>query len=174
MDIDDVLEHRSVMDTSIDDHHSSGLLATGSFGFGHTSIPPSPRSHEIYSTRIPPSPGRYPPEIRLNDGDGSIDTMSFDTVPSPKFISQSDSNLNRLSYFNQSHSRIHDGDDSSLGSQDSRVDDDEAEIYELHSDTGEDTDLFVSPLDRVLNDEDLDPVSKSSNTASSKTYSKML
>ena len=107
---------------------------------------------------IPTFRQNYPPEIRLNDGDGSIDTMSFDTTPSPKFISQSGTSLNRLSYFDQSHSRIHDDDDSSLA--ESHVDDDEEPyMYEFQSENGDDTDFFVSSLDKVLDDEDYDLVS---------------
>ena len=162
VDIDDVLERRSsVFDTSIDSHHGNSLLATASHPQNNknsASFRPSPRSHRKNCMEIPPSPRNYPPEICLNDGEGSIDTMSFDTVPSPKFISQSESRLNRLSYFNQSHSRIQDDDDSSLA--ESRVDDDEEPyIYEIHSENGDDTDLYVSPLDKVLDDEDFDLVS---------------
>ena len=154
MDIDDVLERRSsVIDTSFDGHHSNSLLTTTSSSFD----PHMSTSHQN-NLSIPPS-RTYPPEIRLNDGEGSIDTMSFDNLPSPKFISQSESSLNRLSYFNQSHSRLHDGDDFSLVSQDSRVDDDEPDNYEIHSEIGDNMDLYVSPLDKVLDNEDFDLVS---------------
>ena len=85
--------------------------------------------------------------------------MRFDNQSSPKFISQSESSLNRLSYLNQSHSRIHDGDDFSLTSQDSRVDEDDMEIFDTHSEIGDNLDMYVDPLNRVLDDEEFDLVS---------------
>ena len=85
--------------------------------------------------------------------------MSFDNQPSPKFLSQSDSRLNRLSYLDQSHSRIHDGDDFSLASEDSRIDEDDTEIFDMHSEFGDSYDLYVSPLNRVLDDEEYSLVS---------------
>ena len=174
VNIEDVLERRpAVNDTSLDDyhhldHHGSTLLTTANNSLnshvsaprhGISSIPPSPRTQKIKSSPALSSSRRYPPEIRLNDGEGSIESMRFDNQSSPKFISQSESSLNRLSYLNQSHSRIHDGDDFSLTSQDSRVDEDDMEIFDTHSEIGDNLDMYVGPLNRVLDDEEFDLVS---------------
>lgn len=101
-----------------------------------TSSPKSLSSHRNSSL--------HPPvEIRINDGNGSIETMSVDSHSSPKIM-----NILRNRHDRSVRGSMIESDDD----EDDDIDDDDEEqdTLEISSEVGDHTDLYVSPLDRVL------------------------
>ena len=193
VDIDDVLERRSSLVSANINFINSKNSSLGSHNNGYksnsstlTNQKPSykPRRsvQNVFnnhsrtqsntlasgSTLSVRSDNRYPPEIRINDGEGSIDTMSIETPSSPNFVSQSRKSFVHQSYarskrFNQSAQRNKYSPTSKYSDSDDDDNDDyddETEIFETHSEMGDNSEFYVSPLDRVLDKEEVDEYSE--------------
>ena len=168
VNIDDVLENRShnVGDKTYDSNHStltnqsirsrSSVSTLTNQRTKKDSLSKYSDASTTSSKRGRRGPGiRAPVEILINDGEGSIDTLSnssFNTAMSSP-VNQLRSNsrnkvrpmLNQRSY---SHRQMYDSD------EDDDIDDDHAQSFEINSETEENSDLYVSPLDKVLDEED--------------------
>ncbi|XP_052222739.1 uncharacterized protein LOC127838790 isoform X2 [Dreissena polymorpha] len=131
----------------------------------------SPRMSGTLSSR---RNGKYKPpvQILINDGDGSIDTLSLESPSSPRFLHKPNfgSNQSRalrrpkkggfgnLSVSRSStsfHQQNSDTDDD-IGAEDDDDTDDypNTRSFDKYSFSGENTDKFVSPLDHILDQED--------------------
>ncbi|XP_060572635.1 whirlin-like isoform X2 [Ruditapes philippinarum] len=158
VNINDVLHNRSFVKPSSRDssNHSNHSTLTNRSTRSHQSIATlnNHRQRNDDNISATSSPKNFPShrnislhppvEIRINDGNGSIDTMSLDSQSSPQFM-----NALRKRRGRSLRGSMIESDDDEDDDVDDDVDDDQ-DTLEISSDVGDHTDFYVSSLDKVL------------------------
>lgn len=92
---------------------------------------------------------KAPVEILINDGEGSIDTLSIGSSSPGPYMTLNQSKLDMINKTKRSMNRRQPSE-----SEEEDIDDDHAQSFEINSEPEDNSDFYVSPLDKVLDEED--------------------